>query len=137
MLFRSYILNQHELHQLPHNQFGFILSWMVFNYTNFATIKHYLVRMIRLLRPGGHLLFSYNNCDLFESCLVAESGGMSYVSKRNLIKVCEEIGYEIVNTTDVPNRDNCVKFISWIEIKKPGKLATAKRRQVLGAIHQK
>lgn len=134
---RKYVLNNFELHQLPHNQFGFIFSWMTFNYANTATISHYLDRMIRLLRPGGHFLFSYNNCDLLDSCLVAESGNMGYVTKRNLIQICERFGYQIVDTYDVPNSDYHVKYISWIEIKKPGILQTAKRRQVMGAIHQK
>lgn len=134
---RKYVLIQHELHQLPHNQFGFIISWMLFNYANFTTVTHYLERMIRLLRPGGHFIFSYNNCDLLESCLVAESGGMSYVSKRHLLRICEHLGYEIVDTQDIPNSDFHVKYISWIEIRKPGELSTVKRRQVMGAIRQK
>lgn len=134
---RKYVLTQHELHQLPHNQFGFIFSWMLFNYANFATVTHYLERIIRLLRPGGYFIFSYNNCDLLESCLVAESGGMSYVSKRHLIRVCNQFGYEVVNTYDMPNTDYHVKYISWIEIRKPGELSTVKRRQVMGAIYQK
>lgn len=134
---RKYVLTSHELHQLPHNQFGFIFSWMMFNYANFATVQHYLERMIRLLRPGGHFIFSYNNCDLLESCLQAESGGMSYVSKRQLLKSCEKFGYEVVSVEDISNNDYHVKYISIIEIKKPGTLSTVKRRQVMGAIHQK
>lgn len=134
---RKYILNDYELHQLPHNQFGFIFSWMVFNYANFVTVSHYLERMIRLLRPGGHFLFSYNNCDLLDSCLVAEAGSMSYVTKRNLIEICKKFGYEIIDLVDVPNSDYHVKYVSWIELRKPGELSTVKRRQVMGAIHQK
>lgn len=134
---RRYPIENHDLSQLPQNQFGFIFSWMLFNYTNLTCIQEYLKKTIALLRPGGRFLFSYNNCDILESCLLAEQRGMSYVSKRNLLKVCRDVGYEIVYEYDLPNNNSTVPYISWIEIKKPGELDTIKRRQVIGAIHQK
>ncbi len=134
---RKYVLTDHELTQLPQNQFGLVFSWMQFNYANSALVKHYLERVYNLLRPGGCFLFSYNNCDLLESCLVAETGAMSYISKRNLVNTCQNLGYEIVEMHDEPNSDFHVKYISWFEIRKPGELSTVKRRQVIGTIHQK
>jgi hypothetical protein len=126
-----------DLEVLPYNQFGFIFSWMLFNYKKYAEIQEYLKKLILFLRPGGRFLFSYNNCDLVESCTLAEDYSMSYVSKRHLLEFCRSLGYEIVYEYDLPNDDYHVKWISWIEIKKPGVLNTVKRKQVMGAIHQK
>lgn len=134
---RKYAIIDHNLNTLPQNQFGFILSWFLFNYANITCIHEYLKKMSGLLRPGGRFLFSYNNCDLLDSCVLAEAGGMSYVSKRQLINLCLQEGFEIVYEYDLPNNDDHVKWISWIEIKKPGELSTVKRRQVLGEIKQK
>lgn len=134
---RKYTIIDHDVTILPHNQFGFIFSWMLFNYTNETCIQEYLKKMLVLLRPGGRFLFSYNNCDLLESCVLAEAGGMGYISKRQLIAFCQQEGFELVNEYDLPNNDQHVKWISWIEIKKPGKLSTVKLRQVLGEIKRK
>ena len=134
---RKYTITDHNLNALPQNQFGFIFSWMLFNYANATCIHEYLKKMLGLLRPGGRFIFSYNNCDLLESCVLAETCGMSYVSKRQLISLCLQEGFEIVHEYDLPNNDDHVKWISWIEIKKPGELSTVKRRQVLGEIKQK
>ena len=134
---RKYTITDHNLSVLPQNQFGFIFSWMLFNYANVTCIHEYLKKMSGLLRPGGRFIFSYNNCDLLESCVLAETGGMSYVSNRQLIALCLQEGFEIVHEYDLPNNDDHVKWISWIEIKKPGELSTVKRRQVLGEIKQK
>jgi hypothetical protein len=57
---------------------------------------------------------------------------MSFIPKRWLVAYCHQIGYEIVNTIDFPNDDPEVKFISWIELRKPGQLTTIKRMQALG-----
>jgi len=134
---RRYVLENHDTSALPHNQFGFVFSWMLFNYTNTTCIREYLKKVIALLRPGGRFLFSYNNCDILDNCLLAEKQGMSYLSMRQLTNICQEEGFEIVYHYDIPNDDPVVKWISWIEIKKPGELNTLKRKQVMGAIYQK
>jgi hypothetical protein len=132
-----------SLSQLPQNQFGFILSWMYFNYYELDTLISFLKNILTTLRPGGVFMFSYNNGDLFPSCRISEYGGMSFIPKRNLIKTCIELGFEIIKTFDLPNVDNLstsddkVEYISWIEIKKPGVLQTAKRTQTMGEIISK
>jgi SAM-dependent methyltransferase len=134
---RKYVIVNDNVDQLPHNQFGFILSWMFFNFANIAVIKSYLSSLIKLLRPGGTLMFSYNNCDLVESAILAESGYMSFVPKRKLIEICIELGYNIVQQYDLKNSDHQIKYISWIEIQKPGVLSTIKRAQASGKILSK
>ncbi len=134
---RRYVIQNHDLSILPQNQFGFVFSWLWFNYTSMNSLYQYLDKVLNLLRPGGHFLFSYNNCDILDSCLLAERSGMSYMSKRKITEVCLNYGYEIVEFVDLPNNDREVPWISWAEIKKPGELTTVKLSQVMGAIHHK
>jgi hypothetical protein len=134
---RKYIVPTHDMQMLPHNQFGFILSWMFFNFAGVDVLENYLTNLINLLRPGGTLMFSYNNGDIFDSCRLAETGGMSFIPKRKILDMCNKLGYLIVNSFDLSNTDDQVKYISWIEIQKPGELKTVKAHQVLGKIVHK
>jgi hypothetical protein len=61
---------------------------------------------------------------------------MSWIPKRQLVKLVTKLGYEIVNSVDLPNNDE-VSHISWIEIKKPGQLSTIKRSQAQGLVGRK
>lgn len=131
---RKYVIQNHNLSIIPQNQIGFIFSWMFFNYTNLETVKFYLKQILAILRPGGQMIFSYNNTDLLDSCIVAEKNGMSYITKRQLIILCQELGYEITATFDIPNDDYEIKWVSWIEIKKPGTLSSIKLSAVLGEV---
>ena len=134
---RKYIISNHNMQALPHNQIGFILSWMFFNFAGVEILENYLTNLIKLLRPGGSLMFSYNNGDVFDSCRLSETGGMSFIPKRKILAICEKIGYILVNSYDLPNDDDQVTYISWIEIQKPGVLSTVKRTQASGKILSK
>jgi hypothetical protein len=98
-------------------------------------IKKYLTSFFTLIRPGGTVMFSYNNCDYIEGVELAEQGQQSYAPKRHILKMLEEIGYEILYTYDLDNIDPLVKKISWIEARKPGELSTVKAHSVLGAVY--
>lgn len=131
---RKYVLPDDSFSVLPQGQFGLILSWMIFNYADLSVIKRYLERMMLLLRPGGVHIFSYNNCEFLESYQLADKGWMSYVTKSDLLEVCKGLGYEIVNSYDIHHGRYDYERISWLEIKKPGDLKSAKRKQVIGEI---
>ena len=79
-------------------------------------------------------MFSYNNVDLAESTKTAELGVMSAISKEQLIKYTEKLGFSCINSRDVSNSDKIVQKISWLELRKSGTLTTIKRSQVLGKI---
>jgi len=134
---RKYIIKDHNLSELPQNQIGFVFSWMFFNYVDVSTLKLYLQSVINLLRPGGTLMFSYNNTDIPSSANISEHGIMSSIPQRQLITLIKTIGFEIIAMRDVPNSDRLVKYISWAEIQKPGKLQSIKLNQVLGTIISK
>lgn len=116
------------LMMLPSNQFGFIFSWNVFNYFPLYETKIMLEQCFQLLRFGGSMIFSYNNCEFPAQAEYVEKGFRSWMPKTLLINTCKQIGFEIIKTVDYDNT------ISWIEIRKPGKLKTVKSHQVLGKI---
>lgn len=130
---RSYQVGAHGIGDtdfsiLPQNQFGFIFSWNVFNYFPLEYIKLMLNQCMKLLRPGGVMMFSYNNCDVVQCAEYAENGLASWMTQTLLVNECTAAGFEIVNVTNVE------ETVHWIEIKKPGELKTVKAHQVLGEI---
>ena len=58
--------------QLPKQQFSFVFSWGLFNYLNLTDAEFQLKLVYDLLRPGGVLMFSYNNGDIVESARIAD-----------------------------------------------------------------
>lgn len=125
---RVYLTQGCDMSALPQNQMGFVFCWNFLNYCSMDTIKEYLKSVKEILRPGGVFMFSYNDGDRSGGAGMAESFFMSYMPKSMLIPLCESLGYEIV--TDEA-RDMSV---SWLEIRKPGKLETVKAHQVMGEI---
>lgn len=117
-----------DLSFLPDNQFGFIFSWNLFNYFPLEHIRQYLTHCIRILRPGGVMMFSYNNGENPVCVDFVEQGWMSYMPKSLLVSLAENLGFEVIATFDAD------EFIHWIEIKKPGELKTVKAHQAMGEI---
>jgi SAM-dependent methyltransferase len=127
----------HDITQLPKQQFSFVFSWGVFNYLNLSIIESRLREIFDLLRPGGVAMFSYNNCDIVESARLFDMEEMSFVSKRNLSNILTQIGFEVIANYDLPNSDTLITNISWMEIRRPGKLETVKIKQVMGVVARK
>jgi hypothetical protein len=55
-------------------------------------------------------------------------GYMSYMPKHALMPLLEKYGYEVLSTQDLE------EYISWVEIKKPGKLVTIKVHAPIGTV---
>ncbi len=121
--------NEYDLSALPEGQVGFVFAWNVFNYFPLENLKQYLLEIYRVMRPGGVMMFSYNNGENPVCIEYVEIGWMSYMPKTLLVNLCRDaIGFDIIETFD--REDN----IHWIEVRKPGKLSTVKSHQVLGKI---
>lgn len=127
---RKYPIQDFVIKGLPQEQFGFIFSFNYFNYLSLDTVKQYLIQAMQWLRPGGTMLFTYNNADLSASAGLCENYFMSYVPKSMLIPMAESLGYTVVADYDF------VPSTSWIELRKPGVLQTVKAHQALGEIKQ-
>ena len=130
---RPYFVGTHGVKEfdysaLPQGQFGFIFAWNVVNFWPFKETKHTLKQCYDLLRPGGVMMFSFNNCDVVQCAEAAESGYKSYLTPTLLNNIFNKLGFEIIQY-----RSTSV-HVHWVEIKKPGVLSTTKRHQTLGKI---
>lgn len=125
---RKYLIKDNNIQGLPENQFGFIFSYNFFNYLSFDSIKQLMISAHKWLRPGGTIIFTYNNSDIGVGAAYAESYYMSYVPRSMLVPMCESLGFELIDHRDYdPN-------ISWVEFRKHGALTTVKASQALGEI---
>lgn len=134
---RLYEIQDRDFSMLPQNQFSFVLCWDNFNYLSVEKIEKYIREVFNLLRPGGTFIFSYTNCDLLGPTIRAEARASSFCSFGYLNQIFDNIGYEIVETNDLETEDAFNTHVSWVEIRKPGKLSTVKAIQALAEIIEK
>ena len=116
------------LDKLPQGQLGFVLAWGFFNYRPYGMIKAYLKELYDVLRPGGVVLLSYNDCENPKNFDLYTSGYASFVLKTTLVTDLELLGYNILSIVDKDSN------ISWIEIQKPGELVSNRAGQALASI---
>ena len=128
---RSYLVkNDYDLSMLPQKQMGFVLAWNVFNYFPLEAIKSYLVEIKKTMRPGGILMFSYNNSDRWQGAEMVENAFMCHTPKHMLLPLVESLGFNVLDSKDYD------PTVSWVELEVEGKLQTNKAHQVLGSVIQ-
>ena len=125
---RPYHIAHGDLSALPKEQFGFIFAWNVFNYFSLDTIEMYLEQIKPLLKPGGVVMFSYNNCENYKSVEMFENHFMTYVPNKDLMAAVKRQGYNVIAVRDEPT------MTSWVEISAPGELTSQRAGQTLGKI---
>jgi hypothetical protein len=132
---RLYGVENRNLDILPQAQFGIILCWNFFNYQTLDTIQIYLSKIIKLLRPGGVMMFSYNNCNFVESATLFDNDRGSWATTEALEKIFLSQGFEVIEFKDI--KTDVITYCSWVEVRRPGELSTVKRSQALGLIGRK
>lgn len=131
---RIYNLQNGAMNKLPKNQFGFILSWDFFDYLTLESVNLYIEQAYQLLRPGGTFMFSYNNCEIEGSAARAEIFAAGYQTETLIVNQVRSLGYEIINSLNIPTGEALLSHVSWLEVKKPGELNTIKQSQALAKI---
>jgi hypothetical protein len=129
---RLYTINDYAKRPIfknfPENQFGLIFAYNYFNYKPLSVINDYLAELFRLLRPGGRLIFTYNNCDLWHCVSFAEKNFMCYTPGMKIWNLALENGYTVTF------EHNGVLDAKWIELMKPGEITSIKGGQSLAKI---
>ena len=120
---------QRSLEQLPQEQFGFVVAYNLFEHYPLSMIEQMLQEVDKLLKPGGTLLFTFNNCDLARNIRTVEMGLRCYTPYRLLKPIIEGLGFRIVKLET--EGDN------WLEIKKAGTLHSIRGGQTIGSVYQK
>lgn len=113
--------------QLPQNQFGFVFAYNYFNFRPLEVIERYLGEFYDLLRPGGTVIFTYNECDVAHGVGLAEVF-MSYTPGHKIQNRAEDVGFEIVKNQIGPYN------IAWFELRKPGTVTSLRGGQTLAKI---
>jgi SAM-dependent methyltransferase len=129
---RQYLVKDNDISGLPNGQFNFIFSYNFFNYLALDTIKEWMRKAHAWLRPGGVIMFTYNNADFGYGAGMSESCVQSYCPMSLLVPMCESIGLVYHDHKDYI--DTPFTPMSWIQFKKPGELSTIKVAQALGQI---
>lgn len=129
---REYVVDDRQsgtiLHDLPTNQFGFVLAYNFFNFKPMEILNRYMTELATKLRPGGTLLMTYNNCDRSHGVALAERSYMMYQPRRLVQAHVEKSGLEVVEAYDGPGD------LSWLEIRRPGNIETLRGGQALAKI---
>ena len=116
------------LRDLPDGQFGFCLVMNFFEYKPFELIRLYLADIYQKLKPGGTLALTFNNCDHWGGVELVERHFMCYTPGTMLIALAENLGFEIQQRWDIDNA------VSWLEMRRPGKLTSLRGGQSLAKI---
>ena len=126
-LINDLVFNDHILEKLPQSQFGFVFAWDVFTFFPADYFEKYLESIYQVLKPGGCVLFNYNNCENFFCAQYAETGFQSWMPKYLLEKIVKKLNFTVESF-------NSNKNIYWTILRKPGSLQTVKGLQALGKI---
>lgn len=113
---------------LPADQFGLIYVPYFLNFRPLEIIEKYLSQLFVLLRPGGYLLFTFNNCDTVSGAKLFERFCGSYTPARLLKPIIDRIGYSMVYEF------NDDRGLSWFELQRPGYRSSIRAGQVLAAV---
>lgn len=129
---RPYVINERStdpvLHMIPAGQFGMCLVYNFFNYKPLEVIKRYLQEIFDKLRPGGVLYMTINDCDRAHCVALCEAHFTCYTPGGMLKDLSQSMGYEHhFAWTDGGN-------LSWVELRKPGELASIRGGQTLAKI---
>jgi len=119
----------HKVHNVPENQLGLIVLYDYFNYMPLEAIEDYLIELKRYLKPGGIIVFTYNDCDYTAGVRNAENMMNTYTPGRLLKVLLEKLDFELLNQVNYPD-DN----VAWFEVKVPGELTSVRGGQELAQV---
>ena len=121
------VLGEPIFTSMPMEQIGICLAYSFFNHRPIELIQRYLTEIFPLLRPGGVLLMTYNECDHEEGVDLAERTFNSYTPGHLLREIMVDIGYQITFQWSL-------RAFAWIELTKPGDLTSLRAGQTLARI---
>ena len=114
-----------KLSQLPHQQLGLFIAYNFFNFIPFPIIASYLKEIYVKLKPGGHLIFTYNNCNYPYGLGLCESQVFSYTKSDQMADLLISLGYQI-------EREYTNKYdFHYFYATKPGNLTSIRGGQTL------
>ena len=117
------------LFQMPLAQMRLIFVQNFFNFMPWDIMQRYLIILSQLLRPGGTLIFTFNDCDHAVNVEFCERSWQCYQPARQVLAFTRSLGLEVYDRQWFNNG------IAWVELQKLGKYRPLKGAPVLTKIH--
>lgn len=128
---REYTINDYQENfltdQLPIGQFGLVFAWNYFEMRTANVLEKYIQQVSQLLRPGGHFVFTYNNCDHENGIRLIDNHSGTYVDSAIVKRMAQQHGLLVSNVRYNSN-------VAWVELKKPGEIVSLRGGQNLAKI---
>jgi hypothetical protein len=129
---RPYVINDWKdteiFTALPSNQFGLVFAYNYFNWKPIEMIEKFLIEIYQKLRPGGALVFTYNECDNWHGVGAVENAWMCYTPGSRIQTIARNLGYKIIEQYTGSGD------IAWFEMRRPGEIQSLRGGQVLARI---
>lgn len=129
---RSYLyaedLERAMLHQLPQQQMGFVLVYNYLNYRPVEFVHRFLAELHALLKPGGVVALTFNDCDHAAAVRLVEHKFMCYTPMRRMQQIFDALGFTVIK------KYNLDGATTWLEIKKSGDLTSLRGGQSLARV---
>lgn len=110
-----------NLHHVPQHQLGLAVSINSYEFWPMDPIKTEMRQVFDLLAPGGHYIFTYNDCEHLASLDLCAGEYRAYNTKTLMTNMIQMLGFNIIKHGDASNGAH-----SFIVAKKPGKLTSQK-----------
>lgn len=118
-----------NLLHLPQGQLGLAVNVNSYEFWPFDPIKTEMQKVYNLLKPGGHFIFTYNDCEQLASLDLCANDYRAYNTKTLMINMVQMLGFDVVKQDEVCNGTH-----SFMVVKKPGILSSQKLSSPLVAI---
>jgi SAM-dependent methyltransferase len=127
------LVNEHGtiLRDLPEGQLGLIVCLDFFEYRPIHLVEKYLLEFDQCLRPGGTVIFSFNNCDIEHGVNMVDKKFRTYTPAHRIKEMLDKLQYHVIEEHDHESS------LSWLEAKKPGELKSLRGGQALAKINPK
>jgi SAM-dependent methyltransferase len=127
----SETLEEEILVKVPNSQFGLCLVYNFFSFRPLEYIKKYLQEIYLKLKPGGILIFTFNDCDREAGVRLAETHYACYTPGKLIKQLTDNIGYSQIHSW----HNNGA--MTYVEVRKPGNLTSMRGGQTLAKIMRK
>lgn len=115
------------LKDLPEGQFGLLVMYNMIDHMPLSMIRKMFENIHSLMRPGGTVIFTFNDCDLPKNIRVFEQGMRTYTPLRLVRPMLEDIGFKM---TWMSNQERSI-----CEVRMPGTLKSLRGGQALARIN--
>jgi len=110
-----------SLLHLPEQKIGLAVSVNSYDFWPIDPIKTEIQKVYNLLQPGGHFIFTYNDCEQLASLDLCANDYRAYNTKTLMTNMIQMFGFQIVKQDSVCNGAH-----SFMVVKKPGTLTSQK-----------